>query len=78
MEVYILTQYNPDEEQDVIVKVFNEVWKSTEYVYCFSSKHYGHYGYDGVYIVENQDHITYTVRTKDDEILFYCDKYEVE
>ena len=79
MEVYILTQYDPDytpdKEQDVIVKVFDEMWKATEYVYQISSKHYGR---DGVSIVENSDHITYTVRTKDGGILFYCDKYEVE
>lgn len=75
MEVYILTEYDQDIEEYVIVKVFDEMWKATEYVYQFSSKHYGR---DGVSIVENSDHIAYTVRTKDGGILFYCDKYEVE
>jgi len=75
MEVYILKQYDPDDEQDKVIKVFDSMWKATEYVYQFSSSHYGR---DGVSIVENSDYAEYTVRTKDGGVLFMCETWEVE
>lgn len=76
MEVYILTKYNPDIEEYVIVKVFDELWKATEYVYCFSALHYGQ---DGVSYTETPGYCSYTVQTKNGEdVNFICSLWEVD
>lgn len=76
MEVYILTKYNPDTEECVIVKVFDELWKATEYVYCFSASHYGR---EGVSYIETLDYCSYTVKTKTGgHVNFTCSVFEVE
>ena len=74
--VYILTRYNPDTEEYVIVKVFDELWKATEYVYQFFALHYGQ---GGVSYTETPEYCSYTVQTKNGEdVNFICSLWEVD